>query len=136
MGRGLLRQKNMNPLNNQMSPDEITDVVLSFNDPALIANVFRHMGWSPSLEITETIKLAKQDNDLGVKLRAIKHLRELLRESAEAAGLIANVSQTKPLPGGGNQTFQAKRIIAAMNPTKQIESNQIGEDKNVKREEK
>jgi len=121
----------MNPLSKEMSPDEITNVLLSFNDPSLIANVFKHMGWSPTLEITETLKMAKQDNNLNVKLRAIKHLRELMKEAGEASGLIANMSQSRPLPGGGSQTFHAKRIMAAMNPTKKIESTQIGEAENV-----
>lgn len=123
----------MNPISKEMSPDEITDVILSFNDPSLIANVFRHLGWSPSLELTETVKLAKQDNNLNVKLRAIKHLRELMKEAAESSGLIANVSQTRPLPGGGSTTFHAKRIVEAMNPTKKIESTQIGESENVEK---
>lgn len=120
-----------------MSPDDVADVILSYNDPNLIANVFRQMGWTPTLEIIETLKVVRQDMNPGAKLRAIKYLRELLREAAEAAGLIANVSQSRPLPGGGHTTFSAKRIVSAMNPGKQIESTQIEEPKDgEKREEK
>lgn len=125
----------MNEIGKNLTAEEVTDVVLSYNDPNLVANVFKQLRWSPSLEIVEVLKLARQDTNLSVKLRAIKQLREMMKDAAEASGLIANVSQSQPLPGGGSTTFQAKRVVSAMNPTKKIESNQIGDQNNEQERE-
>ncbi len=92
------------------SPDDILAAIQSFNDPGIITNIFRELGWSYSLEIRETLIMAKQNANLSIKFKAIKHLRELLREAAEASGYTANVSQTFPNAQGGQTTFQAKRI--------------------------
>ena len=114
----------------QPNPEEITAAVLSFNDPAIITNLFKQLGWSYSLEIQETVSLAKQNANLSIKFKAIKHLRELLQEAAETAGLISNVSRTTPNAQGGHTTFSAKRIAGILNPVKQIESTEIKEPQN------
>lgn len=119
----------------QPNPEEITAAVLSFNDPAIITNLFKQLGWSYSLEIQETVALAKQNANLSIKFKAIKHLRELLREAAETAGLVANVSRTTPNAQGGYTTFSAKRIAGILNPVKQIESTEIKEPQNERIEE-
>jgi len=116
------------------SPDDILAAIQSFNDPGIITNIFRELGWSYSLEIKETLIMAKQNANLSIKFKAIKHLRELLREAAETSGYTANVSQTFPNAQGGQTTFQAKRISNILNPTKQIEST-IKEPKDDKIEE-
>ena len=117
------------------NPEEITAAVLSFNDPAIITNLFKQLGWSYSLEIQETVTLAKQNANLSIKFKAIKHLRELLREAAETSGYIANVSSTSPNKQGGHTTFSAKRIAGILNPVKQIESTEIKEPQNERIEE-
>jgi len=101
----------------------VLTAIQSFNDPAIITNIFKELGWNYSLEIKETLMMAKQNANLSIKFKAIKHLRELLREAAEVAGYTANVSQTVPNVQGGTTTFHAKRISNILNPTKQIESN-------------
>ena len=116
------------------SPDDILAAIQSFNDPGIITNIFRELGWSYSLEIKETLIMAKQNANLSIKFKAIKHLRELLREAAETSGYTANVSQTFPNAQGGQTTFHAKRISNILNPTKQIEST-IKEPKDDKIEE-
>ena len=113
----------------QSNPDDVLAAITSFNDPSIIINIFREMGWSYSLEIKETLIMAKQNANLSIKFKAIKHLRELLREAAETSGYVANVSQTYPNAQGGHTTFQAKCLANMLNPTKQIEST-IKESKN------
>jgi len=115
------------------SHDDVLAAITSFNDPTIITNMFRELGWSYSVEIKETLVLAKQNANLSIKFKAIKHLRELLREAAETAGYTAQVSQTMPNVQGGHTTFHAKRITNILNPTKQIESS-IKETQNDKKE--
>ncbi len=117
-----------------MNPDDVLAAIQSFNDPSIITNIFRELGWSYSLEIRETLIMAKQNANLSIKFKAIKHLRELLREAAETSGYTANVSQSFPNAQGGQTTFHAKRISNMLNPVKQIEST-IKEPKNDKIEE-
>ena len=119
---------------NQPSPEEILATIQSFNDPAIITNIFRELGWNYSLEIRETLMMVKQNANLSIKFKALKHLRELLREAAEASGYIANVSKTIPNAQGGQTTFSAKRIAGILNPVKKIESTEIKEPKNDKQE--
>ncbi len=124
-------------MNNEIekpSPDDVLAAIQSFNDPSIITNLFHELGWTYSFEIKETITMAKQNANLSIKFKAIKHLRELLREAAETSGLVANVSQSIPNAQGGMTTFHSKRIAGILNPTKQIESTEIKEPKNGKEE--
>ncbi len=107
----------------QPNPDDILTAIQSFNDPAIIVNMFKELNWNYSLEIRETLALAKQNANLSIKFKALKYLRELLREAAESAGYTANVSQTIPNAQGGQTTFSAKRMTGMLNPTKQIKSS-------------
>ena len=118
----------------QPSPDDVLAAIQSFNDPSIITNIFRELGWSYSLEIKETLIMAKQNANLSIKFKAIKHLRELLREAAETSGYVANVSRTVPNAQGGQTTFSAKRIAGILNPVKKIESTEIKEPQNDKKE--
>lgn len=118
----------------QPDPDEVLAAIQSFNDPAIITNIFRELNWSYSLEIKETLNLAKQNANLSIKFKAIKHLRELLREAAETSGYVANVSQTTPNAQGGYTTFHAKRIAGILNPVKKIESSEIKGNQNDQKE--
>ena len=117
----------------QPKPDDVLAAITSFNDVSIITNIFRDLGWTYSIEIQETLALARQNANLSIKFKAIKHLRELLREAAEASGYTANVSSTMPNAQGGTTTFHAKRIASALNPTKQIDSI-IKEPENDKQE--
>ena len=116
------------------NPDDVLAAIQSFNDPNIITSMFRELGWSYSIEIRETLLMAKQNTNLSIKFKAIKHLRELLREASEAAGYVANVSSTIPNAQGGQTTFSAKRISGILNPTKQIESTEIKEPQNDRQE--
>ena len=118
----------------QPNHDEVATAILSFNDPAIVVNLFKQLGWSYSLEIRETVAMAKQNANLSIKFKAIKHLRELLREAAEASGYMANVSQTVPNQMGGQTTFHAKRIAGMLNPVRKIESTKIKEIQNEQKE--
>lgn len=106
----------------QPNSDDVLAAIQSFNDPSIITGIFKELGWSYSLEIRETLAMAKQNANLSIKFKAVKHLRELLREAAETSGCVANVSQTIPNAQGGQTTFSAKRIANILKPTKQIES--------------
>jgi hypothetical protein len=114
----------------QSEPDEILQALVSFNDPGIIVSLFRQLGWSYTVEIQETIKLAKQNANLSIKFKAIKHLRELLKDAAETSGYIADVSSTSPNPHGGTTTFHAKRMAGFLSPAKKIESKEIKEPEN------
>ena len=114
----------------QPSHEDVLAAITSFNDPSIIVNIFRDLGWSYSIEIKETLALARQNANLSIKFKAIKHLRELLRGAAETSGYIANVSQTTPNAQGGSTTFSAKRISGILNPVKKIESTKIKESQN------
>ena len=118
----------------QPSPEDVLAAIQSFNDPSIITNMFRELGWNYSLEIRETLALAKQNSNLSIKFKALKHLRELLREAAETSGYTARVSQTISDAHGGTTTFSAKRIAKVLNPMKQIESTEIKESQNDKKE--
>ena len=115
-------------------PNDVLAAIQSFTDSSIIINLFADLGWSYSLEIKETLALAKQNANLSIKFKAIRYLRELLREAAESAGYTANVSQTIPNAQGGQTTFSAKRISGILNPTKQIESTEIKEPQNDRQE--
>ncbi len=110
---------------DQPNPEDVLAAIQSFNDPSIITGIFAELGWSYSIEIRETLAMAKQNANLSIKFKAVKHLRALLREAAESAGYIANVSQTIQNPQGGQTTFSAKRMTNMLNPTKQIESTII-----------
>lgn len=112
------------------TPDDVLAAIQSFNDPSIIVNIFQEMGWNYSLEIKETLAMVKQNANLSIKFKALKHLRELLREAAETAGYTANISSTIPNAQGGQTTFSAKRIAGILNPVKQIESTVIKESQN------
>ena len=117
------------------NPDEVLVAIQSFNDAAVIINIFRELGWNYSFEIKETLMMAKQNANLSIKFKALKHLRELLREAAETSGLIANVSRTVPNSGGGHTTMSGKRIAGMLSPVKKIESTVIKESQNDQIEE-
>jgi hypothetical protein len=118
----------------QPDPEDVMAAVVSFNDAAIITGLFKRLGWTYSIEIEETISLARQNANLSIKFKAMKHLRELLREAAETSGYLANVSQSTPNAQGGVTTFHAKRIANILNPTKKIESS-IKEPNNEESEE-
>ena len=115
---------------SEPSPDDVLAAIQSFNDPNIIVNLFRSLGWTYSVEIKETVTLAQQNANMSIKFKAIKYLRELLREAAETAGYTAEVSQTFPNVQGGSTTFSAKRISGILNPVKKIESTEIKESQN------
>jgi len=119
----------MNNLPEKITPEEAVSAVLSLNDATLVATLFNRLGWSLTEEIIETLYVAKQTLNLGAKMTAIKYLRTLLQEAAEASGYITQVSQTRPGADGGSTTFSAKRISAALNPTKNVISKEISDDR-------
>jgi hypothetical protein len=114
----------------KIDPSEVIEKILSFSDPTMLVLLFNKLGWSYSVEIEETVKLAKQDTDVRVKLAALKHLRNLIKECAETRGIISSVTKTLPGTDGSMTTFHAKRVAAALNPEperKQIESKEISD---------
>jgi len=110
------------------SVEDVSAAILSYSDPNLIAGVLNQLGWSCNQEIIETLYMARQNENLSVKLSAIKHLRTLLKEAAEASGLIGNVSRTIPGADGSTMTFSTKRMTTALNPVKKIDSKEIIND--------
>lgn len=145
-GQGFARRKKrryvgLDIMNNlpekpeEMSVEDVTSLVLSYNDPNLITQILTSCGWGVSEEIFETLKVVRQNLNLGAKMTAIKHLRTLLKESAEAAGMIGSVSRTIPGADGSTTVFSAKRITTALNPRKQIKSEEINDGRKERTEQ-
>jgi hypothetical protein len=109
------------------SVEDITSAILSFNDINLVVATFESLEWNLTTEIVETLKIVKQDKQLAPKLNAIKHLRLLLKEAAEAAGMMGNVTQTVPGEGGGHTTFSAHNVLNVLNPKKKQISSIVQE---------
>lgn len=104
----------------KLSPEDVATTLVSFNDPNLVLSLFRQLGWGLSFEIKETLSIAQQNINLGAKLSAIKHLRTLLREAAEAAGYYGKVTQTINGGDGTSKTFSAKQIANALKPAENV----------------
>jgi hypothetical protein len=104
----------------KLSPEDVATTLVSFNDPNLVLSLFRQLGWGLSFEIKETLSIAQQNINLGAKLSAIKHLRTLLREAAEAAGYYGKVTQTISGGDGTSKTFSAKQIANALKPAENV----------------
>ncbi len=114
----------------QTTPEDVTSMILSFSDPNLITLLFEQLDWNYSQEIIETLKIARQNVNLASKLSAIKYLRQIIKESAEASGMIGSVSKTYQGADGSQTTFSAKNIVTALeSQRKQINSEEIVNDK-------
>lgn len=113
----------------KMSPEDVTNTILTFSDPNLVSSLFNRLGWGVTEEIKETLTIARQNQNLAAKLSAIKYLRLLVKESAEASGMIGSVSKSFPGKDGSVTTFSAKNISTALNPRKQIKSEEINNDR-------
>ena len=110
----------------QTTPEDVTSMILSFSDPNLITLLFKQLDWNYSQEIIETLKIARQNVNLASKLSAIKYLRQIIKESAEASGMIGSVSKTYQGADGSQTTFSAKNIVTALeSQRKQINSEEI-----------
>ena len=115
----------------EATPEDVMGAILSFSDPNILAHILKQVGWTFSDEIKETVEMAKQCENLSVKLSAVKHLRELLKEAAETSGMVANVSRTIPGKDGEITVIHAKQMASALAPaSKQIESKVIEEKEN------
>ncbi len=113
---------------NELSIEDVTAAILSFNDANIVTSIFQQLGWDCSQEILETLSVARQNVNLGAKMTAIKHLRKLLQESAEASGMSAKVSKTIPGQDGEFTTFSARRMIQSLNPTKEVKSEIVNKE--------
>ena len=114
----------MSNLPEQVNPDEVTDLILSYNDPNLVSNLLDGFGWSVKTEILETLKIAKQDLNMSAKLKAIQYLRTVIRETVEASGMLGTVSQQVKGEDGSVSTFSAKNVMTRLNPTRKRIPNQ------------
>lgn len=131
------------PAKQEPFTEQITNAILSFSDPNLVAMAFAQLGWTFGDEIRETLQVVRQSGNLGAKMTALKHLRSLIKEAAETAGLVGKVSKTFQGPGGEQTTFSANRIALALNPVKQVESKsyvprqelKLGESSNEQQEQ-
>lgn len=120
----------------KVNPEDAMAAMLSFSDPNILTSIMGQLGWSFSVEIEETIKLAQQSENLSIKLRAIKHLRELLNDAAEKSGMVADVSRTIPGDDGSHTTYHAKQMAAALSPVpKQVKSKVIEVQENEQEKE-
>lgn len=118
-----------------VSIEEVQNAILSFNDANIVTNIFKQLGWSVNEELLETISIARQSINLASKLSAIKYLRKLLNEAAEASGMLAKVSRTVPGQDGGMTTFSATQMAQSLNPTKKVESTELNQEKQNDRQE-
>lgn len=125
----------MDSLEKKPDPEDVAAALASFNDISIITSVMGQLGYTLTYEIEETVRMAQQNSNLSIKFKALKHLRELLKEAAEMSGLTAKVSQTTPGPNGSHTTFQAKQMALTLNPTRQIESREIKNDKEQQQQE-
>jgi len=85
-----------------------------YTDPANLLEKLTVHDWTPDSEIRELIGLIQQDDNLSVKLKALKYLRELVREAMEAAGLRAHVTRTQTTPDGEVLTLSADLVASSL----------------------
>ena len=98
-------------LNRYMDPGAIIDRLVMFN-------------WNPDTEISEVIEMAKQDDNLNVKMRAITYLRQLVTDSMTQSGMIATLTQSRKADGV-NTTLSTKVVASALPYYKQTHQNNL-----------
>ena len=100
-----------------------------YTDPgALIRRLYTY-NWNPDMELEEVIRMAKQDESLGVKMRAITFLRKLVTDSMTQSGMIATLTQSSK--DGNMSTTLSTKMVAGSLPyyekiqqMKQVEQNE------------
>jgi hypothetical protein len=117
------------------NPEEIVSLLTAFADINLAAALFEQQGWTFTEEIRELTYVAKQSLNLNAKLTAIKMLRQIVKDTMEASGAIGNISKRIKEEDGSETVFSAKHIARALNPKKQIISQEISNDE-TEREQK
>ena len=95
-----------------------------YTDPgALIRRLYTY-NWNPDMELEEVIRMAKQDESLGVKMRAITFLRKLVTDSMTQSGMIATLTQSRKADGV-NTTLSTKVVASALPYYKQTHQNNL-----------
>lgn len=85
-----------------------------YTDPgALIRRLYTY-NWNPDMELEEVIRMAKQDESLGVKMRAITFLRKLVTDSMTQSGMIATLTQSSR--DGNMSTTLSTKVVAGSLP--------------------
>ena len=88
-------------LNRYMDPGAIIDRLVMFN-------------WNPDAEISEVVEMAKQDDNLNVKIRDIQYLSELVTDSMTQSGMIATLTQSSK--DGNMSTTLSTKVVAGSLP--------------------
>lgn len=118
------------------NPEDALTMLMSFHDPNVMTSVMAQMGYTLTFEIEETVRMAQQNENLSIKMKALKHLRELLKEAAEMSGMVANVSHTVQGECGETTTFHAKKMAGILSSApKKVESKIIEGEENEQRKE-
>ena len=86
----------------------------SFVNPIPLLENLEKEGYTPSFAITEVVKLAKQDENLTIKLKAIRFLHQLVTEALQAAGLLVHAARTVKTEGGDTLTLSAELVAASL----------------------
>lgn len=79
-------------------------------NPEILDEALIEAGWTTEEEIQELLYLSRQNENLNIKFKAIKYLRELRVEALKMAGEIVNASATEGQDGVRNLTFTGQLI--------------------------
>lgn len=82
------------------------DHLMSFADPVSYADAFLLSGWSVADEVEELVQMARQSDDLRLKLLAITRLHRNALEALTLGGLLRRVALTAHDAAGNTMTVQ------------------------------
>ena len=95
-----------------------------YTDPGALIDRLLQFNWNPDSEISEVIELARQDENLNVKMRAIQYLRQLVTDSMTQSGMIGTLTQSKKV-NGVSTTLSTKVVANALPYYKQPNINTL-----------
>ncbi len=100
---------------NALTIEQLTKLN-EFISLASLAQKFDFYGWSHDEEIHTLVRLAKQDENLNVQLRATQYIREITKDALAAAGLLVHATKTSKDEAGNITTFSTDLVASALKP--------------------
>ena len=97
----------------RLTPDQLQRLI-GFSDPISLLEQLETCDWNNKEEIQQLVELARQEDNLNVKLRAIKYLRELLYQALEGLGLRVHAKRTLAGTDGSTISLSADLIAKAL----------------------
>lgn len=100
----------------------------TYTNPADLLDRFDVYDWNHDSEIRELTELAKQNENLSVKLAAIKYLGEVVRNAMKAAGLLVHATKTTKGMDGSTLTLTADLVAASLKGPEPIKPKNEGKE--------